>query len=201
MCASGANYNASYAIQAALLRSLASVKFCVYYGMYACLIALLGIVATPSGSSISYVQDFHALFGFVVFVAQATLSLHYLIKAWGDILDWSLLLLQLIAIGLVVPSFYAVGVMSLMLPVQLLAIIAFGALLIWAVSYKASQDGAMSPHRVGAPDRISANASSAQPCSVQAPARGFATPNLHSLRSLLRFSSRLNAPYKKGQTS
>ena len=119
------------------LSSLAARSFRV--GLEGIAIALLGIVATPSGSSISYVQDFHALFGFVIFVAQAILSLHYLIKARGDILDWSLLLLQLIAIGLVVLSFYAVGILSVMLPAQLLAIIAFGTLLIRAVSYKVIQ--------------------------------------------------------------
>ncbi len=113
-------------------------------GLEGIALALLGILATPSGSTISFVQDLHVLFGFVIFVAQAALSLHYLIKARGDVLDWLLLALQLVAIGLVVLSFYAIGILHLMLPAQLLAIVAFDALLIRAVSYSAGQVGATS---------------------------------------------------------
>ena len=108
-------------------------------GLEGIALALLGIVATPSGSTISFVQDLHGAFGFIIFVTQAALSLHYLIKARGDALDWLLLALQLVAICLVILSFHAVGVLRLMLPAQLLAIVAFGALLIRAVSYRAGQ--------------------------------------------------------------
>lgn len=105
-------------------------------GLEGIAIALLGIVATPSFSSVALIQDLHVIFGFVIFVTQAGLSLHYLIKARGGWLDWMLLGGQLAAIVLVALSFHAIGTLNFMLPAQVLAISSFGALLIRAVSYR-----------------------------------------------------------------
>lgn len=111
-------------------------------GLECIAIALLGIVATPSYSSVVLIQDLHVIFGFVIFVAQAVLSLHYLIKARRGWLDWLLLGGQLAAIVLVALSFHVVGVLNFMLPAQVLAIVCFGALLIRAVSYRANHRAA-----------------------------------------------------------
>lgn len=108
-------------------------------GLEAIAIAALGIVATPSLSANPFVQNLHVLFGFVMFLAQAALSMHYLIRARGDAADWILLGLQFVAIAIAGLSFEVVGVLHLMLPAQLLAIFAFGALLIRAASHNGGQ--------------------------------------------------------------
>lgn len=97
-------------------------------------IGLLGIVVTPSYSQIKLIDDLHVLFGLVIFVTQAVLSLRYLIRVRGDWLDWLLLGLQLVAIVLVGLSFRRIHIVSVMLPAQVLAIVAFMSLLIRAVS-------------------------------------------------------------------
>lgn len=102
-------------------------------GLEAIAIAVLGIVATPSFSHTMLIQDLHVAFGFIIFVTQAILSLHYLGKVGRLRLDWVLLALQLIAIVVVALSFHAVAVLNLMLPAQVLAIASFGTLLIRAV--------------------------------------------------------------------
>jgi hypothetical protein len=63
-------------------------------------------------------------FAFIIFVTQAGLLLHYLIlvrKVW---LDWSLLLATVLA----ALSFSFVGLLSFILPAQVLAVAAFDTL-------------------------------------------------------------------------
>jgi hypothetical protein len=108
-------------------------------GLEAIAIALLGIVATPSLSHSMLIQDLHVIFGFIIFVTMAILSLHYLGREGRYKLDWILLGLQMVAIVLVALSFRTVAVLDIMLPAQLLASIAFGTLLVRAVVRHAQQ--------------------------------------------------------------
>lgn len=101
-------------------------------GLEAVAVAVLGIVATPSFSQVILIQDLHVLFGFIIFVTLAVLSLHYLGREGRYPLDWALLALQLIAIIVAALSFRAIGILDLMLPAQILAIVSFGTLLLRA---------------------------------------------------------------------
>lgn len=108
------------------------------YGLEGIAIGLLGIVATPSLSSLHFVRDVHVAFGILIFITQAVLSLRYLIKVRGGAADWALLALQLCAIVVVGLSTGRIGVLNLMLPAQLLAVLTFFALLIRAVNHVTS---------------------------------------------------------------
>lgn len=116
-------------------------------GLEAVAVGLLGIVATPSFSSFKVIQDLHVLFGLLIFTTLAGLSLHYLIHVEGKLFDWILLVLQFVAIVIVALSFHAVGILSLMLPAQVLDIGSFGTLLIRAASYRAHMHSASSSPR------------------------------------------------------
>lgn len=105
------------------------------YGLEGIVIGLFGIIATPSLSPLHFVRDAHVAFGLIIFMLQAVLSLRYLIRIRKSYTDWSLLGVQLIAIVLVVMSFGSVGLLRLMLPAQLLAVLAFFVLLIRAVHF------------------------------------------------------------------
>jgi len=96
-------------------------------------IALLGIVATPSFSYLWFVQDLHVVFGLVIFIAQAVLSLNYLRHAEHTTFDTILLTLQVLAIVVAALSLHEIHALSLMLPAQLLAVVAFDTLLLRAV--------------------------------------------------------------------
>jgi len=106
-------------------------------------VALLGVVATPSFSGVWLVQDLHVLFGFIIFVTQALLSLRYLMHVRRGLFDWSLLALQLLAILGVILSFRPLHILPLMLPAQVLAVGAFGVLLMRAVSAQIAEHRTM----------------------------------------------------------
>lgn len=111
-----------------------------YRGLMIIALAIVGIVVTPSLSGLWLVQDLHVVFGLVVFMLQALLSLHYLRQGRGGMVDWLLLVLQWVGIVVVALSLRLIGVVALMLPGQVLSILAFDALLIRAVrqeSYRA----------------------------------------------------------------
>lgn len=108
-------------------------------GLEGIAIALLGIIVTPSWSTIELIQDVHVACGLAIFLLSAILSLNYLIRIRGHWFDWFLLVVQLAAIVLAILSFHTIGILSFMLPAQLLAIVAFGALLVRAVRYKFNQ--------------------------------------------------------------
>jgi hypothetical protein len=97
-------------------------------------IGLLGIVATPSFTHILAVQDLHVIFGFVIFITEAMVSLHYIGRDGRYKIDWILLGLQMIAIVLVALSFRTIAILDLMLPAQVLATVSFGTLLVRAVA-------------------------------------------------------------------
>ncbi len=108
------------------------------YGLEGIAIGLFGIVATPSLSPLHFIRDAHVAFGILIFITQAALSLRYLIKVRGGAADWALLVLQLFAIVIIGLSTGRIGVLNLMLPAQLLAVVAFFALLIRAVNHATS---------------------------------------------------------------
>jgi hypothetical protein len=103
-------------------------------GLEAVGVCLLGIVATPSFSHERLIQDLHVIFGFMIFVTMAILSLHYLGREGRYKLDWVLLAFQMLAIIIIALSFHAIAVLDLMLPAQILATVSFGTLLIRAVA-------------------------------------------------------------------
>lgn len=105
-------------------------------GLIMIVIAVVGIVVTPSLSGAWLVQDLHVLFGLAVFLIQLVLSWQYLLQTQHNVVSWLLFGLQVIAIGLVLLSFRPVAVLQLMLPGQILAVIAFAALVIRAVDTK-----------------------------------------------------------------
>ncbi len=102
-------------------------------GLEAISIGLLGIVATPSLSTVWFIQNLHVVFGFMIFVTQAFLSLRYLRHVDHGIISKALLGTQMLAIVLVILSFQATNVLDIMLPAQVLATVAFGALLLRAI--------------------------------------------------------------------
>lgn len=108
------------------------------YGLEVIAIGLLGIVATPSLSPLHFIRDMHVAFGMLIFIVQALLSLRYLIKVRGAPADWALLVLQFIAIAIAGMSTGRVGVLDLMLPAQVLAVVSFFALLIRAINHASS---------------------------------------------------------------
>ena len=108
-------------------------------GLQIVALALLGIVATPSDSSLTLIKDLHVTAGLAIFILQAGLSLNYLIRVKNTAVDWFLLGLQLLAIAVAGLSFHRVGVLELMLPAQFLAVSAFFALLIRAVNHRAAE--------------------------------------------------------------
>jgi hypothetical protein len=97
-------------------------------------IGLLGIVATPSFTHNLAVQDTHVVFGFVIFITQALVSLHYIGRDDPHFIDWMLLASQITAIALVALSFRTIAVLDVMLPAQILATVSFGTILIRAVN-------------------------------------------------------------------
>ncbi len=105
------------------------------YGLEGIAIGLFGIVATPSLSSLHLIRDIHVVFGVLIFILQAILSLYYLIRVRKANADWAFLVLQLVAIIIAILSFGSVGVLKLMLLAQVLAVMAFFALLIRAVNH------------------------------------------------------------------
>lgn len=100
-------------------------------------IALLGIVATPSLSPFGLVQDLHVGFGLTIFVAHFLMSSHYVTHRRRDNVNLTLLGLQFIAILVAAVSFPASGVISIMLPAQVLAIVSFGLLVLRATGTQA----------------------------------------------------------------
>lgn len=102
-------------------------------GLECVAIALLGIVATPSLSSLWIIKNLHVFFGLMIFVVHAGMSLHYLIRVRTDRMGWGLLVIQVIAIIAAALSFPSIAIINLMLPAQTVAIGSFGALLLRAV--------------------------------------------------------------------
>jgi hypothetical protein len=129
----GLSATAYFLLRASLTLKNTQVARSFRVGLKAIALGIFGIVATPTLSSIQLVQDMHVIFGFIIFLAQAALSLHYLIKIRDGVVDWLLLAVQLLAIVAVVLSFHTFSVLPAMLPAQIAAITAFGALLIRGV--------------------------------------------------------------------
>lgn len=102
------------------------------YGLEVLAIGLLGIIATPSFSPSTTIDDMHVTFGFIIFLTQALFSLRYIIKSPGD---WLLVSLQFAATACVALSFSSLNIFDFMLPAQFAAIITFSALHLRAVRH------------------------------------------------------------------
>jgi hypothetical protein len=103
-------------------------KLC--HGLEIVALSMLGIVITPSFSSITVLRVFHVLFGTVIFASAALLSVRHIVWVRGKLADWLLLASQILAIAIACLSFSFLDVFNVMLPAQLLAACAFSILLL-----------------------------------------------------------------------
>lgn len=90
-------------------------------------ICLMGIIVTPSlvGGLTSFV---HVSFGGFLFLTQAVVSWSLLGSFWGNWTDRLLFVLHIAAVVMIILSFRWIGVLNLMIPAQVIALLAFGAL-------------------------------------------------------------------------
>ncbi|HTH71884.1 MAG TPA: hypothetical protein VL737_00795 [Candidatus Pristimantibacillus sp.] len=90
-------------------------------------ISLMGIIITPSfaGGLTSFV---HVSFGGFLFLTQAVVSWSLLGSFWSNWTDRLLFMAHIAAVVAIILSFRRIGLLNLMIPAQVTALLAFGAL-------------------------------------------------------------------------